>query len=111
MKASNLIKSLLATVVAVVLSAPAIASTGESDDLDGVSIIVTFADLNLEKEEGALSLYRRLKQASKQACDYRGLNIAGSVNQMVATRQCYLAALSSAVEQIDNDLVTELHNG
>lgn len=110
MKDSKLFKCLLATVVAVGLSAPAMASVGESNDLGGVSISVSYADLNLENEDGALSLYRRLKQASKRVCDFRGLNIAGSVSQMATTRQCYLNALSSAVEKIDNDLVTELHN-
>jgi len=77
----------------------------------GESIRVSYADLNLEEEDGALSLYRRLKQASKQACDFRGLNIAGSVDRMAETKQCYRAALSTAVERIDNEIVTNIHNG
>ena len=104
MKKSKLVTSFLATIVFVALGAPAAASVG------GVSIRVSYADLNLEEEEGALSLYRRLKQASKLACDYRGLNIAGSVDRITQTRQCYLAALSAAVERIDNEMVTNLHN-
>ena len=104
MKKSKLVTSFIATIVFVALGAPAVASVG------GESIKVSYADLNLEEEDGALSLYRRLIQASKQACDYRGLNIAGSVNRMAETRQCYLAALSGAVEQIDNEMLTKLHN-
>ncbi len=104
MKKSKLVTSFMATIVFVALGAPAVASVGSE------SIKVSYADLNLEEEDGALSLYRRLKQASKLACDYRGLNIAGSVDRMAETRQCYLAALSGAVERIDNEMLTKLHN-
>ena len=104
MNKSKLVTSFLATIVFVALGAPAVASVG------GESINVSYADLNLEDEDGALSLYRRLKQASKQACDYRGLNIARSVDRITETRQCYQSALSAAVEQIDNEMVTKLHN-
>ena len=104
MKKSKLVTSFMATIVFVALGAPAVASVGSE------SIKVSYADLNLEEEDGALSLYRRLIQASKQACDYRGLNIAGSVDRMAETRQCYRAALSGAVERIDNEMLTKLHN-
>jgi UrcA family protein len=104
MKKSKLVTSFLATIVFVALGAPAVASVGSE------SIKVSYADLNLEKEADALSLYRRLKQASKQACDYRGLNIARSIDRITETRQCYQSALAAAVEQIDNEMVTKLHN-
>jgi UrcA family protein len=104
MKKSKLVTSFLATIIFVALGAPAVASVGSE------SIKVSYADLNLEEEDGALSLYRRLKQASKQACDYRGPNVAGSVNRMMETRQCYLSALSAAVERVDNEMVTKLHS-
>ena len=104
MKKSKLVTSFMATIVFVALGAPAVASVG------GESIKVSYADLNLEEEDGALSLYRRLIQASKQACAYRGLKIAGSVNRMAETRLCYRAALSGAVERIDNEMLTKLHN-
>ena len=105
MKKSKLITSFLATIVVMALGAPAVASVG------GESIKVSYADLNLAEEDGALSLYRRLIQASKQACDFRGLNVAGSVDRMAETRQCYQVALSAAVERIDNEILTKLHNG
>ena len=104
MKKSKLVTSFMATMVFVVSGAPAVASVGNE------SIKVSYADLNLEEEDGALSLYRRLKQASKQACDYHGLSIAGSLSRVAETRRCYLSALSTAVERIDNEMVTKLHN-
>ena len=69
MKESKLFKSLLAAIVVVALSAPTIASADGKNELKGVSVKVSYADLNLEKQEGAKALYRRLQQASKRACD------------------------------------------
>ena len=110
MQESKLIKSLLATVVVVALGAPAISFSDDKNELKGVSVKVSYADLNLEKQEGARALYRRLQQASKQACDFHGSNIGGSVVRFAAMRRCYQEALSAAVEKIDNELVTNIHN-
>ena len=110
MKKSKLFKSLLATIVVVALGAPTVASADAKGDLKGVSVKVSYADLNLEKQEGAKALYRRLQQASRQVCDYRGLKILGSIRQLAKAQQCYREALSVAVENLDNERVTEIHN-
>jgi len=110
MKESKLFKGLLATIIVFALGAPTIASAGDKSELQGVSVKVSYADLNLEKQEGAKALYRRLRQASKQACDYRGLKVAGSIRQAVETQRCYHKALTEAVADLDNEMVTELHN-
>ncbi len=110
MKESKLFKSLLATIVVVALGAPAIVSAGDKNELKGISVKVSYADLNLEKEKGAQALYRRLRQASKQACNFRGITVLGSVKRFAETRRCYREALSAAVEQIDNEMVTNIHN-
>ena len=110
MNESKLFKSLVATVIVVALGIPTIASAGDKSELQGVSVKVSYEDLNLEKQEGAKALYRRLQQASKQACDYRGLKVSGSIKQMMTTKACYRDTLSAVVEELDNELVTELHN-
>jgi UrcA family protein len=110
MKESKLFRSLLTAIIVVILSAPTIASADGKTGLKGVSVKVSYADLNLEKQGGAKALYRRLQQASKQACDVRGLNVEGSLKQTSEARQCYRDALSAAVEKIDNDLMTQIHN-
>jgi len=111
MKESKLYRSLLATIVVVALGAPAIASADANSNLQGKSVKVTYADLNLEKQEGAKALYRRLQQASKQACDVGSLREEGSVKRLGEARQCYSDALTTAVEELDNELVTQIHNG
>ena len=110
MKESKLIKGLLATIIVVVLGVPTIASADARSDLRGESVKVSYADLNLEKQEGAKVLYRRLQQASKQACGYHGLKIAGSVKRMNDMRQCYREALSAAVENFASERLTQIHN-
>jgi len=110
MKESKLFKSLLATIIVVALGAPAIASADAKSNLQGVSIKVSYADLNMEKQEGAKALYRRLQQASKQACGDRGLMNAGSVRQIAETKRCYNESLSVAVEKVNNELLTQIHN-
>ena len=109
MKESRLMKRLTAAIVVIALGAPAIAVADSKTDLQRVSIKVDYADLNLEKEAGAKVLYRRLKNASRQACDVRSLTVAGSVKRMGQMQRCYRDALNAAVAKIDNDLVTEIH--
>ena len=110
MKESKLFKSLLATIVVVALGAPVIASAGHKNELKGVSVKVSYADLNLEKKAGAQVLYRRLQNAAKQACGIRSFRVEGSLSNIAESRRCYRGALSAAVEQIDNELVTNIHN-
>ena len=78
MKESKFVKGLTAAIVVVALGAPAFASADPKSDLQGVSVKVAYGDLNLEKEAGAEALYRRLKNASKEACDVRSLKVTGS---------------------------------
>ncbi len=110
MKESNHVRKILMAAAIIVLSIPAIASVSDKNKLKGVSVKVSYADLNLEKEEGAKVLYRRLQQASEQVCDVSNLYIAGSLKRIADARSCYREALSAAVEKIDNELVTNIHN-
>ena len=109
MKESKLYKGIVAAIVVVALGAPAIASADAKTDLRGVSVKVAYGDLNLEKEAGAEAMYRRLKNASKQACDVRSLQVAGSVKRYNESQQCYRKTLDAAVAKLGKDLVTEIH--
>ncbi len=110
MKESKLYKGLMATIIIVALGAPVIASADAGSELKGTAVKISYADLNLEKQEGAKALYRRLQQASKQACDVHGMRNAGSMKRHAETKQCYREALTAAVEELDNELLTQIHN-
>ena len=92
------------------MGAPSISFADAKNGIKGVSVKVSYADLNLEKQEGAKALYRRLQHASKKACGFRGLNVLGSVRSVTVSRRCMRETLSAAVEKVDNELVTQLHN-
>jgi UrcA family protein len=100
MKESKLFKGLLAAIVIVALGAPAYA-TADASDLKGKSVKVSYADLNLEKYEGAKALYRRLQQASKQACELRSFREEGSLRVNSERLECYRNTLSEAVAEVD----------
>jgi UrcA family protein len=109
MKESKLFKGLMATIIVAALGAPAIASADANSELKGTGVKVSYADLNLEKQEGAKALYRRLQQASRRACGYRGLRVSGSVESKAEAQQCYNDTLTATVEKLDNELVTQIH--
>lgn len=109
MKESKLFRGIIATGVIVVLSAPAIASAAPENGIKGKSVKVSYADLNLQKEAGAKVLYRRLQQASKQACGVESLQVAGSVSAVAQMNQCYRETLTAAVKNVDSAELTKIH--
>jgi UrcA family protein len=108
MKESKLVKGVVATVAVIAFSLPAIAS---ADDLAGRSEKVTYSDLNVEKEAGAQSLYRRIQQAAKRVCGVESVNGAGNLRQLSQQKNCYRESLDAKVGKIDNAALTELHKG
>ncbi len=71
MKESKLFKSLVATFVVIVLGGPAVVLAGTPSYIgfvEGPNTTVSYADLNLESEEGVRVLYRRLQHASREVC-------------------------------------------
>ncbi len=113
MKESKLFKSLVATFVIIVLSGPAVVLAGTPSNFEDAkaTVSVSYADLNLENEEGVRVLYRRLKRASKEVCGVTSLRIAGSIGHLQGTKQCYRHALSNAVDKFDNEDLTRIHAG
>ena len=108
MKESRILKGIVATALIVAFSVPAISS---ADELKGRAEKVSYADLDVKKEEGAVVLYRRLQQASKRVCGVESLKNAGSVRELTRQQQCYREALDRAVAKIDNAALTEIHEG
>ena len=68
MKESKLFKSLVATIVVIVLSGPAVVLAGTINYFEVGKASVSYADLNLENEESVRVLYRRLQRASNKLC-------------------------------------------
>ena len=118
MKELKLFKSLVATIVVIVLSGPAVVqATSTISYIEVGKASVSYADLNLENEESVRVLYRRLKRASNKLCSDAPPKIAGSLPKIyqlsngVEIWQCYREALSNAVDKIDNEDLTRIHAG
>ncbi len=115
MKDLKLFKSLAATFVVIVLGGPAVVLASTSSHLEPNKATVSYADLNLENEEGVRVLYQRLQHASKEVCGVASLKIPESIlaksSRRRATRQCYRESLSNAVEKFDNEVLIRIHAG
>ena len=111
MKESKRVRGLFATVAFIALSLPAIASATPESGLKGKAVKVQYADLNVEKEAGAMVLYRRLKQASREVCGVDTLGNVGSLSALADIKSCYRETLTAAVEKIDSDALSKIHEG
>jgi len=113
MKESKLFKSLVATFVIIVISGPAVVQAAGTvsyfDDGKVAKASVSYADLNLENEEGVRVLYRRLQYASKKVCG--GGWHGGSIIMKSSRVQCYRETLSNAVDKLDIEDLTHIHAG
>ena len=108
MKESKLIKGVVTTVAVVAFSVPAIAS---AEEFKGRSEKVTYSDLNVEKESGAHTLYRRLQQASKRVCGVESIKNAGGIREISEQQRCYRETLDAAVAKVNNATLTDIHEG
>ena len=111
MKESKFIKGIVATVAVVTFSVPAIASADDVIELQGRSEKVVFADLNIEKAEGAQQLYRRLQHASKRVCGVETLTKSGTVRDRSQSMRCFRSTLNAAVAKVGSDTLTAVHEG
>ncbi len=111
MKESKLFKSLVATFVIIVLGGPAVVLADTISYFEVGKASVSYADLNLENEEGVRVLYRRLQHASKEVCGVTSLLITGSIRHLHETQQCYRETLSNAVDKFDNEDLARIHAG
>lgn len=109
MKQSKLIKRLAATFVIVVLGGPAAVLADTHSNFEDAKVRVSYADLNLENEEGVRVLYQRLQDASKEICNVGSLRHGGSIMMKFARSQCYRETLSNAVDKFDNGDLTRIH--
>lgn len=87
-----------------------IVATGDAVEFEGKSIAVPCADLNLNNEQGALTLYRRLQRASETVCDVRDSYQTRLLRDLIDSRECYHKTLTTAVESVGSDKLTSIHH-
>ena len=108
---SKFVNVVTASIIALALGAPSIAADEADAGLKGTAKKVSYSDLNLDKEEGAIILYQRLKIAARQVCSVRTLTLKGSLLEVAEKNVCFHDTLDAAVSQLDNQTVNNLHAG
>ncbi len=91
------------------LAAAALISIGnvnlaQAEDEAAASLTVQFADLDLDKPQGAATLFTRIKTAAERVCsDHRGPAPADTVRY----KACVRVAVSNAVAKVDRPTLTD----
>lgn len=98
---------LLTTLVSVTASASG--TPPGSDDADVIR--VSYADLDIDKEQGAAKLYSRFKNAAREFCGVDYIHIYRELGYTQKARECYAATLDELVSKTDSELVKALHSG
>jgi len=101
----------VAAIIASGLVLPVVGSAATPSHIDDAAVRVSYADLNIENEEGAKVLYARLKRASQEVCGIGSLDLVRSLTETRKARACYEKALTAAVEKIDSKTLNDVHNG
>jgi UrcA family protein len=107
---SPISKYALATAAAVSLSAWQGVALGDSlsDSRDGTqSVVVRFADLDLNQSKDIQILYRRINLAAGVACGTRELT--GSRLPLPSWQRCVTGAVDSAVLRLDRPALSAYH--
>ena len=68
--------------------------------LDEQSVVVNFADLNLNSHKGRDALYNRIARAADKLCGARTLRRAGNLAQVARNKACYKETISRAMSEI-----------
>jgi len=84
---------------------------GDAIKFDQVSIAVPYADLNLDNEQGAAVLYRRLQFASESVCGVRIAKVRRCLASKRLADDCYHRTLTRAVESVGSEVLLSLHQG
>jgi UrcA family protein len=94
--------------LAALAGATASSATSPSDQYVTHSVKVSFADLNLGSQAGAMALYERIQRAARKVCTpdttERGLQ------RYRDWKACYDTAVTNAVGKVNSPLLSALHS-
>jgi UrcA family protein len=85
-------------------------ASAEAEFEDFRSITVSYSDLDLTRQAGIETLYKRINWAARAACGPTSLHKYDAfLSSRKAWRECVDRAIEHAVEQIDEPKLTALH--
>lgn len=100
------LRSTLFVASAFAMLAATTTSFAASPNTDVPSVTVRFDDLNLETTAGVNALYRRISNAARDVCPDA---YSRDLLTVTASERCQAAAVSRAVQQLNNPKLALLH--
>jgi UrcA family protein len=98
-----------ATFVAVLaVSSTALSRNSPQQNTLDPSIVVRFADLNVDNPQGARKLYARIQTAADKVCGGPASSF-WYPGQQEAYRACYKSSIDTAVAKVNRPMLTALH--
>ena len=85
----------------------AMGAASASDAMETKRVPVTFSETDLSTPAAADNLYGRIQRAARVACGYPD---SREILRAREIRACYHNAIESAVGEINNPLLTAIHN-
>ncbi len=76
---------------------------------DAVEIRVAYSDLDVYSVSDATELYDRIKRAAREACGVEYYWRNRDLSQISKAKRCYKAALSKAVQDVNSDVLADIH--
>jgi len=96
------IKQILAIATLTVIASSALAGSGTEN------VTVTYEDLNIQSQAGAQVLYRRLESAAEHVCG--ATHYRQPISLKTVRERCVRDKLSAAVEAVNSEVLTSIHN-
>jgi UrcA family protein len=104
LKYRSIRNSLLTTAAVTAMTLPLLASASIPN------IAVSYDQAELNSKIGQQRIYNQLKSASRRLCGSTDIRLVGSLRRSNGNEQCYEGTLTAAVQRLDNDGITALHN-
>jgi len=106
-KAQLIRNTLLAATLISTILLPLFASA--SSPASTPNIKVAYSPDELKSAWGRKNVYERLQDASRELCGSSNVRITGSLLRAAAHEECYEGTLTAAVQRLDVQSITELH--
>jgi len=103
------LRTCVAIFVVAGLATPLVGLAASPTQLSNSPITVSYSDLNISAEAGAKTLYSRLQRASEKACGVESYTTVRSLTVLADAKLCAAESLSAAVENIDSDTLSRIH--
>ena len=107
-KARFIHHTLIAVAAVTVVAIPLFASASAKDATPQIK--VAFQETELKTSWGRQNVYEKMQDASRKLCGSSNVRLTGSMSRAAGNKECYEGTLTAAVERLDNDAISELHN-